>query len=97
MEKSRALPVHKLMFDEDAVRPKAARVRIGPPRPRPKALSPLDSRLNAHERTKQLLTGSRVEKKGEMLTGSLWSQVEGLISFLQSNGFLQTGRKNPRG
>ena len=97
MEKSRALPVHKLMFDEDAVASKAVRMRLGPPRPRPKAPSPPDSRLHAYERTKQLLTGSRVEKKGEMLTGSLASQVEGLISFLQSNDFLETPQKKPEG
>ncbi len=93
VEKSRTLPVTKLMFDENAVLPKAVRVSIGPPRPRPKAPSPPDSRLQSYDRTKQLLTGSRVEKKGEMLTGSLASQVDGFISFLQSNDFLEfTGK-----
>ena len=95
MEKSRTLPVQKLIFDEDAVRPKAVRMNVGPPCPRPKAPSPPDSRLHAYERTKQLLTGSIIEKKGEMLTGDLASQVEGFISFLQSNDFLETTREKP--
>ena len=87
--KSRKLPIIKMMFDGQTVRPKAVRITVGPPRPRPKAPSPPDSRLHAHERTKLLLTGSRLEKKGEMLTGNIDSQVNGLISFLQSNDFLR--------
>jgi electron transfer flavoprotein beta subunit len=97
MEKSRNLPVQKLMFDENMVPPKAVRTRIGPPRPRPKAPSPPDSELNAHDRIKELLTGSRLEKKGEMLTGSLSSQVDGFISFLELNDFLNGTRKEPEG
>jgi electron transfer flavoprotein beta subunit len=97
VEKSRKLPVQKLIFDEDSVRPKAVRAHVGPPRPRPKAPSPPDVRLNAYDRTKQLLTGSSLEKKGEMLMGSIHSQVDGLISFLQSNDFLDTARKKPEG
>ena len=57
------------------------------PRPRPKIVSAPNSRLHAYERIMQLLTGSKVEKKGEILTGSPESQVEGIISFLKQNGF----------
>jgi electron transfer flavoprotein beta subunit len=58
------------------------------PRPRPKLVSAPDSRRQAYERIMQLLSGSMVEKKGEMLTGSLESQVEGIIAFLKANDFL---------
>ncbi len=97
MEKSQTLPVQKLIFGENAVRPKVVRMSLYPPRPRPKAPSPPDSRLQSYDRTRQLLTGSRVEKKGEMLTGSFGAQVEGLISFLQSNDFLESPEKKSGG
>jgi electron transfer flavoprotein beta subunit len=48
-----------------------------------------DSREQAYERIMQLLTGSTVEKKGEILTGSTDSQVEGIIDFLKANGFIE--------
>ena len=49
-----------------------------------------DSRQHAYDRIMQLLTGSKVEKKGEILTGSPESQVEGIIAFLKTNGFLES-------
>lgn len=58
------------------------------PRPRPKIVPAPDSRLQAYERIMQLLAGSKVEKKGEMLIGSPESQVEGIIAFLRANDFL---------
>jgi electron transfer flavoprotein beta subunit len=64
------------------------------PRPRPKIVPPPDSRLHAYDRVMQLLTGSNVEKTGEMLTGSLESQVDGLFSFLKDNGFLESADKD---
>ena len=47
-------------------------------------------RLHAYERIMQLLTGSTVEKKGEILTGSPESQVDGIVAFLTANGFLES-------
>ncbi|MBC8456584.1 MAG: hypothetical protein H8D67_01140 [Deltaproteobacteria bacterium] len=44
----------------------------------------------------QLLTGSRVEKKGEMLRGSPESQVEGIISFLDRHGFLESKKEGEK-
>jgi electron transfer flavoprotein beta subunit len=58
-----------------------------PPRPRPKKVFTPDSRLDAFERIQQLLAGTRVEKKGSMLFGSIDSQVEGIVSFLKKHGF----------
>jgi electron transfer flavoprotein beta subunit len=37
----------------------------------------------------QLLTGSTVEKKGEILTGNTDSQVDGIIDFLKAYGFIE--------
>jgi electron transfer flavoprotein beta subunit len=65
------------------------------PRPRPKLVSTPDSRLHAYERIMQLLTGSKVEKKGEILTGSTESQVEGIITYLRENGFLESHTADP--
>jgi electron transfer flavoprotein beta subunit len=64
------------------------------PRPRPKLIPAPDSRQHAYDRVMQLLTGSTVEKKGEMLTGSPESQVEGILAFLKSNGFLESDRSD---
>jgi len=63
---------------------------IFPPRPRPKIIPPPDSRLDAYQRVSQLLTGSTIEKKGDILTGSLESQAEGIIAFLKTHGFLES-------
>jgi electron transfer flavoprotein beta subunit len=52
------------------------------PRPRTKTIPPPDSKLNAFDRVLQLLSGSKVEKKGMMLTGGTESQVQGIIDFL---------------
>lgn len=63
------------------------------PRPRPKIIPAPDSRLHAYERVMRLLTGSKVEKKGEMLTGDLESQVDGILAFLKTNGFIESDRE----
>jgi electron transfer flavoprotein beta subunit len=60
------------------------------PRPRPKLVPAPDSRQKAYDRVMQLLTGSTVEKTGEMLTGTSESQVEGILTFLKSQGFLES-------
>ena len=97
LERSRSLPIQKLFLDESAASPRLVRTHLGPPRPRPKAPPGPDSRLNAHERTRQLLTGSRVEKKGEMLSGDPAQQVEGIISFLEANDFLKQAQQKTKG
>jgi len=63
--------------------------RVFPPKPRPKRVMAPDSHLDSYERIGQLLSGSRIEKKGEMLHGDPESQVEGIISFLKAKGFLR--------
>jgi len=82
----------QLNYNEDSDTPKAIFTRRFQPRPRPKIVPPPDSRLSAYERVMQLLTGSTVEKKGEILTGTTESQVKGIITFLETNGFLESGQ-----
>jgi len=62
--------------------------RVYPPRPRPKRVPAPNSGLDSYERINQLLRGSRVEKKGTLLTGTVESQVEGIMSFLTAHGFI---------
>ena len=87
---SQSLPVQKILFDKDTVSPKSTCTNTFTPRPRPKKDPASDSKLEAYDRIIQLLTGSTVEKKGEMLRGNPESQVEGIISFLENHGFLET-------
>ena len=72
-------------------------VRRFPPRPRPKCLPPPDSHMQAYDRVMELLSGSNVEKKGEMLTGDAAEQVDGIITFLKTHGFLESGRGEDHG
>ena len=65
------------------------------PRPRPKIVPAPDSRMQAYERIMQLLSGSKVEKKGEILTGSPESQVDGIVAFMIANGFLEPTSADP--
>jgi electron transfer flavoprotein beta subunit len=82
--------LQQLDYGSDIDPPKIVCTRRFQPRPRPKMVAAPDSREHAYVRIMQLLTGSTVEKKGEMLTGSTESQVEGIIAFLEANGFLES-------
>ncbi len=82
--------IRQLTYPNRLSSPPNQKVHIFPPRPRPKIIPPPDSRLDAYERVAQLLTGSTVEKKGELLSGDLESQVDGIITFLKTHGFLET-------
>ncbi|CAB1076596.1 hypothetical protein JY97_11360 [Alkalispirochaeta odontotermitis] len=70
--------------------PKIVCTRRYQPRPRPKVIPAPDSRQHAYDRIMQLLTGSTVEKKGEILSGTPESQVEGIIAFLETHGYLES-------
>ncbi len=84
----------QLDYGKDADAPRLVYQSRFQPRPRPKIVPPPDSRLHAYDRVMQLLTGSKVEKTGEMLTGSVDSQVDGIVSFLKDNGFLEPANKD---
>ncbi len=92
MDKQRALsvPLERLDYPPKPGASRTVSARIFPPRPRPREIASPDSRLDAHERIEQLLGGSRIEKRGEILTGSPEAQTEGIIGFLLKHGFLKT-------
>lgn len=87
-KKAWSFPVEKLKYEETTL-PKIVSARTFPPSPRPKQVPAPDSNLHAYDRILELLTGSRVEKKGVMLTGSTESQVEGILSFLEEHGICE--------
>ena len=88
-KQSQALPVQRIIYDKDSVLLQTVCTKTFPPRPRPKRAPAPDPNLDAFHRIERLLTGSQVEKKGEMLLGDPESQVEGIISFLEGHGFLE--------
>ncbi|MCJ7686220.1 MAG: hypothetical protein MUO68_18200 [Desulfobacteraceae bacterium] len=96
-KQSQTLPVQRIIYDKDTVFPQSICTKTFPPRPRPKKAPAPDPGLDAFNRIGQLLTGSRVEKKGEMLRGSPESQVEGIISFLEQHGFLESLKEGEKG
>jgi electron transfer flavoprotein beta subunit len=58
------------------------------PRPRPKPIPAPDSNLPSFQRVKQLLSGSAMEKKGKLVTGSPENQADEIIDFMERHGFL---------
>jgi electron transfer flavoprotein beta subunit len=89
-----AYPPRQVERDAEGAPPRIVCSKRFQPRPRPKLIAAPDSRQHAYDRIMQLLTGSTVEKKGEMLTGSPESQVEGILAFLKTNGFLESDRSD---
>jgi electron transfer flavoprotein beta subunit len=90
-----AYAIRSLNYEDIVDAPKLVCNRRFQPRPRPKMVAAPDSRQHAYYRIMQLLTGSTVEKKGEILTGSLESQVAGMIAFLETNGFIESDSADP--
>ncbi|MFZ7110736.1 MAG: electron transfer flavoprotein subunit beta/FixA family protein, partial [Desulfatiglandales bacterium] len=70
-----AAPIKRLDYGEEDAKPHTVTRRVFPPRPRPKDVFAPDGRLEAFDRIKQLLAGSRIEKKGAILSGHPESQV----------------------
>lgn len=89
-QKALATPFKILEVDNDKAEGKISSESVYPPRPRPKKISTPDSSMDAFERINQLLAGSNIEKKGITLSGDTESQVDGIISYLQEQGFLET-------
>jgi electron transfer flavoprotein beta subunit len=58
------------------------------PRPRPKGIAAPDSRLSGFERVLNLLSGSKTEKKGNLLEGTPETMASEIIQFLIKNGLL---------
>ncbi len=87
-------PIRNLSVRQQTTAPKVISTRIFSARPRPKQVVPPDSSLPALKRIEQLLRGSNVEKRGEMVKGTPEQQVERIISFLQEKDFLKTTDKD---
>jgi electron transfer flavoprotein beta subunit len=87
-------PIRKQSVGQQAGSVKVISTRVFPARPRPKQVVAPDSSLPAFERIEQLLRGSSVEKKGEMVKGTPEQQVERILSFLQENDFLKPAEKS---
>ncbi|MCP4755764.1 MAG: hypothetical protein GY866_33285, partial [Proteobacteria bacterium] len=83
------LPVQKLKYADRVIQRQTTSVKVFPPNPRPKKVKAPESDLPAFKRVRKLLEGSRMEKKGTMLTGSAESQVDAIISFLKERGLLE--------
>ena len=88
--RAQAYPVVELTYDAPMASPRLVRETLFSPKPRTKVVPAPDSRLDAYDRILQLLIGSKVEKKGELLTGSVDVRVEGIVSFLRERGFLES-------
>jgi electron transfer flavoprotein beta subunit len=89
-ERQKALSdsIQKLEYSIETPLNRIISLAVFPPRPRPKMIPAPDTNFEAFDRIQQLLAGSLVEKKGIILRGSLESQVDGIITFLETNGFL---------
>ncbi len=84
------VPIRKLSVRQQTSPAKVISTRVFSARPRPKQVVPPDSSLSAFQRIEQLLRGSSVEKKGEMVKGTPEQQVERILSFLQERDFLKS-------
>lgn len=88
-EQAASVPMKVVRHKNGPVEPKIKSIECYTARPRPKLVESPDSSLDAFNRIKQLLAGTRVEKKGEIVTGDISLQVDRLLAFLEENGFLE--------
>lgn len=86
-------PIRKLPVTRPPLPSRVVTTRIFSPRPRPRHIVPPDSSLPASQRIEQLLRGSNVEKKGEIVKGEPEQQVKKIISFLTEKDLLKTVEK----
>ncbi len=86
-------PIRKLSASQHTTVSKVISTGVFPARPRPKQVVPPDSGLPAYQRIEQLLRGSSIEKKGEMVKGTPEQQVDRILSYLQEKDFLKTNEK----
>jgi len=89
-KRTRSMEIKRLSYPDEILTNKTISTRIFSPRPRPKKTIAPDSKAEAFHRIQQLLTDSRIEKKGTILEGSPKSQAEGIISFLDEHGFIKS-------
>ncbi|MCF8095471.1 MAG: hypothetical protein K9J79_08955 [Desulfobacteraceae bacterium] len=88
-DKAAYVPIQVIRYKDGPGESKIKSIGCYTARPRTKPVEPPDSGLDAFTRIKQLLAGTRMEKKGEILTGDISRQVDSLLVFLEENGFLE--------
>jgi len=86
LEKASAAPIQTVVGLLEQREPVISVLKTMPPRPRTKGTPAPDSSLPALQRIRQLLSGSKIEKKGEMLEGDPDILVEGIINYLTEHG-----------
>lgn len=91
LEKASAVSIQSAVGPVEPIDPMVLKLETMPPRPRPKRTPAPDSSLPAMQRIQQLLTGSKIEKKGETLKGDPEVLVEGIMGFLVEHGFVDRG------
>lgn len=95
MQKALAAPIHQFDLNIDvAARHKTAHSVISVPCPRTKRTLVPDYQDDSFYRVRQLLTASRVKKKGRVLTGSPETQITELMSFLRDKKLIDVSGRN---
>jgi electron transfer flavoprotein beta subunit len=82
-------PLMRLHPASEQIGSKITSMEVFPPRPRPKPVPAIDSKLDAFHRIRHLLKGSHTEKTGTILSGACEDQVEGILQYLEEHGFLK--------
>jgi electron transfer flavoprotein beta subunit len=95
-QQARRRSVTRLFYDAGDLEPRTRRLRVYAPRPRPKPVSAPDSRLPGYERVVQLLAGSRIAKKGRIVTGSPETQVDEILRFLEAHDIGPAAAQEPK-
>ena len=88
LEKASAAPIQMAVGHLEPAEPMTTVSQTMPPRPRTMRTPAPESSLPALQRIQQLLTGSKIEKKGEILEGEPELLVEGIINYRTKNGFV---------
>ena len=80
--------VTHMIFNSRTLTNRTHRIELKAPRPRSKPVMAPDSNLPSFERVRQLLAGSRIQKKGEIVSGSTESEVAEIIKFLEEKNLI---------
>jgi electron transfer flavoprotein beta subunit len=80
--------IESLGLTASDLQPMTEVVEVCYPRPRPKKISVPDPCLNGYERTLLLLSGSRLEKAGNILEGTPEELASEIIRFLKEKGIM---------
>jgi electron transfer flavoprotein beta subunit len=88
LQKAKTVAMEKIIFADTAVAPKVRSRRIFAPRPRAKGTAVPPAYLEAWDRIRLLLQGSRIEKKGKIVKGATSDQVEEILTFLRAHDYI---------